>query len=72
MFSYFGVFFFKIGDRVPLGCLTRGRDEVGDPISSSVLIVDVGEGILGAPGIGTEGFRAEGDVGADSPEIFNF
>ena len=52
--------------------MTRGRDEVGDPISSSVFIVDVGEGILGTPGIGTEGLRAEGEVGADSPAICNF
>ena len=71
VFSYFGVcLFFKIGDSVPLGCLTRGRDVVGDPISSSVLIVDVGEGIRGTPGIGTDGFLVDGDVGMDSPEKF--
>lgn len=73
VFSYFGVcLFFKIGDSVPLGCLTRGRDVVGDPISSSVLIVDVGEGIRGTPGIGTDGFLVDGDVGMDSPGIGTF
>ena len=69
VFSYLGVLFFKIGDSVPLGCLTRGRELVGDPISSSVLIVEVGDGIRGTPGIGTDGFRLEGEVGKDSPGI---
>lgn len=72
VFSYLGVEFFKIGDKVPLGCLTRGRDVVGEPISSNVFIVEVGEGILGTPGIGTEGLRVEGDVGTVSPGIGTF
>ena len=70
VFSYFGVFFFKIGAGVPLGCLTHGRVDVGEPINSSVLIVEVGEGTLGTPGIGTEGLRVEGDVGTFAPEIY--
>ena len=67
MFSYLGPSFFRIGERVPLGCLTRGLEFVGEPINSRVLTVDVGEGILGTPGIGTDGFRIEGDDGSGSP-----
>lgn len=67
VFSYFGLEFFSIGVRVPLGCRTRGREVVGEPISSRVFIVEVGEGILGIPGIGTAGLPEEGDAGVFSP-----
>ena len=71
VFSYFGVQFFKIGVRVPLGCRTRGREVVGEPISSRVFIVEVGEGILGTPGIGTAGLVVEGEGGIFSPRKVN-
>ena len=43
------------------GCCTRGLVLTGEPISSSVLTVEAGEGTRGWPGCGTEGFLAPGE-----------
>ena len=52
VFSYFGVLCEARGERdtdsgSPPGCWTLGLVMTGDPISSSVFTVEVGEGTLG-------------------------
>ena len=66
VFSYLGTLFVRAGDsagdRAPArGCSTLGLELTGEPISSSVLTVEVGEGTRACPGWGTEGFLAPGE-----------
>ena len=64
VFSYFGILFVVVGDRdrdpAP-GCCTLGLLLTGEPISSRVFTVEVGEGTRACPGWGTEGFLIPGE-----------
>ena len=62
VFSYFGALAARPGDRHPArGCCTLGLELTGEPMSSRVLTVEVGEGTLVWPGWGTEGFLRPGE-----------
>ena len=77
VFSYFGVLCEARGERdtdsgSPPGCWTLGLVMTGDPISSRVFTVEVGEGTLGWPGCGTDGFLELSPVLTVSPGIRTF
>ena len=75
VFSYLGILPPRPGDRgrqPARGCWTLGLELTGEPISSRVFTVEVGEGTRAWPGWGTEGFLTPGeerDNGGASPGI---